>query len=198
MNRLRDFLWSGNEMDKMQGMQEHISAETGITDGTHDLLSAAKLPLNPQTDCLFFHKHHGLPLEIRTMIFEYVLASYEDYSRPRRCPPLESPHLCSDERYYQEALNSGHRGLYYHRSVDTALLRTCQLIYRETYLTPITENTHALYYSPIAVWSKVAATYFQCMTLQRSSFLNTVVTRLQTLNGFGARLVLPICVSSVE
>ena len=160
---------AGNDPDKKQGTQEHVNAETYGNDGTHNLISAARLPIDPQTDCPFFHTHSGLPLEIRTMIFEYVLASYEDFSRPRHSPPTVSTQLKTD-RLYEETLNSGHQGLHYHRHVDTALLRTCQRIYRETYLTPIIKNTHALYYGPIGVCSTspgVAATYFQRMTSQQ-------------------------------
>lgn len=160
---------TGNGLDRKQGTQEHINPENCSTDGTHNLISAAQLPIDPQTDCAFFHTHRGLPVEIRTMIFEYALASYEDYSRPRHSKPTESIAL-SSSLVYQEALNSGHLGLHYHRRVDTALLRTCQRIYRETYLTPIIKNTHALYYGPMGVCSTspgVAATYFQSMTSQQ-------------------------------
>ncbi|KAL8786669.1 MAG: hypothetical protein Q9195_008123 [Heterodermia aff. obscurata] len=158
-----------NDLNKKQGTQEQINADTYSTHRTHDLISAAQQPIDPQTNCLFFHTHHGLPLEIRTMIFEYVLASYEDYSRPRHPPPVLSTQLSSD-RLRKEALDSGHLGLYYHRRVDTALLRTCQRIYRETYLTPIIRNTHSLYYGPRGVCSTspgVAATYFQGMAPQQ-------------------------------
>ena len=160
---------TGNDQDKKQGTQEHVVAETCGTDGTHNLVSAAQLPIDLQTGCLLFHTDRGLPFEIRTMIFEYVLASYEDYSRPRHSPPVVSTQL-SPDKLYEEALNSGHLGLHYHRRVDTALLRTCQLIYRETHLMPIIKNTHALYYGPMGVCSTspgVAATYFQCMTTQQ-------------------------------
>ena len=173
---------TGNDLDKRQGTQEHGNAEVYSTDGTHNLISAAQLPIDPQIDCPFFHAHRGLPLEIRSMIFEYVLASYEDHSRPRHSPSRVSTQLNSD-RFYQEALSSGHLGLYYHRRVDTALLRTCQLIYRETYLTPITINTHALYYGLRGIRSTcpgVAATYFQCMAPQQLA----AVKKMQLFVGY--------------
>ena len=161
-----------NDQDKKEGTSQHVNAETSGTDATHRLISAAQLPINPQTGSLLFHTHRGLPLEIRTMIFEYVLASYEDYNRPRLAPSsIRTTQMCPDTAsLYQETLSSGHLGLYFHRSVDTALLRTCQAIYRETCMMPIIKNTHALYYGPMGAcptFPGVAATYFQCMTPQQ-------------------------------
>lgn len=87
--------------------------------------------LNPQKDCSLFNR---LPTELRMMIFQYVLAAQDDISKPY-------PY----NRYYNRP------GYNYHKTISTALLRTCRRIYLETYLYPVSLNelTAWLYRGPL-------------------------------------------------
>jgi hypothetical protein len=82
---------------------------------------------------------YNLPQEIRDAIFELVLTSYEDTSRLYDLGFIRLKH------YYNWA--ESHPGVFYHR-IDTALLRTCRLIYSETRFIPVAISSHILHYTP--------------------------------------------------
>ncbi|KAI9761999.1 MAG: hypothetical protein M1840_001497 [Geoglossum simile] len=75
-----------------------------------------------QLSCPLFTR---IPGEIRTRIFEFALAEYDDTFRP-----------------YDETAFYYRPGYHYRQRIDTALLRTCRLIYLEARLIPIVINEH--------------------------------------------------------
>lgn len=92
------------------------------------LLEIAPENSHPQTQSPLFAI---LPSEVRNQIFEYVVCQTFDYS----CPVSRTSHL--------------HRpGHEYRSHTDTALLRTCRLVYYETRSIPLQSATHHLYEAP--------------------------------------------------
>ncbi|KAI9769725.1 MAG: hypothetical protein M1839_003601 [Geoglossum umbratile] len=69
-----------------------------------------------------------IPGELRTRIFEFALAEYDDTAHP-----------------YEETAFYYRPGYYYRQRIDTALLRTCRLIYLEAHLIPIAINEHTFW-----------------------------------------------------
>ena len=106
---------------------------------------------------------YNLPQEIRDAIFELVLTSYEDTSRLYDLGFIRLKH------YYDWA--ESHPGVFYHRVIDTALLRTCRLIYSETRFIPVAINSHVLHYSPnftpLSPLSNSATKYFGKLTSEQ-------------------------------
>ncbi|KAH0539055.1 hypothetical protein FGG08_004401 [Glutinoglossum americanum] len=80
----------------------------------------------PQPNCPLFTR---IPPELRTRIYEYALAEYDDLDHPYR----------EDTFYYRP-------GYHYHRRIDTSLLLTCRLVYLESHLIPLSVNEHVFYY----------------------------------------------------
>ena len=83
-------------------------------------------PTNPQLQCPLFI---CIPPEIRNYIFELVLTSYDDKTRPYK----------KTAYYYRPS----HR---YARKIDTALLLTCRRVYAETEAVPAMLNEHTSWY----------------------------------------------------
>ena len=92
--------------------------------------------INPQATSIFFRTERGFPPEVRNLIFDFSLMSYEDQTRPREF--ADWGQSCS----HWETLSGYHltRARLFH--IDTALLRTCRLMYQETCLVPAAINTH--------------------------------------------------------
>ena len=79
----------------------------------------------PQTESVLFNKFPG---EIRDLIFYYALCDYEDKSD-----------LYDENTCYRRP------GYFAPRRTDTALLRTCQQVYREAWFLPWTAREHTLF-----------------------------------------------------
>lgn len=79
----------------------------------------------PQTQSVLFKSFPG---EIRDYIFYYALCDYEDNSVP-----------------YDENTCYRRPGYFAPRRTDTALLRTCQQVYREAWFLPWTTKDHTLF-----------------------------------------------------
>ena len=88
----------------------------------------AASPLSNQSTCSLIKM---LSPELRNMIWELALTSYEDKTKPRR--DTES-----------DTYRPGH---FCQRRTNTVLIRTCQLIYYETYLILAACNIHTVFYS---------------------------------------------------
>ena len=84
-------------------------------------------PLSNQSTCSLIKM---LSPELRRMIWELALISYEDKTKPR---------IDKESDTYRP-------GHFCHRRTDTSLIRTCQLIYYETHLTPAACNIHTIFY----------------------------------------------------
>ena len=79
----------------------------------------------PQTESVLFNKFPG---EIRDLIFYYALCDYEDKSD-----------LYDENTCYRRP------GYFAPRRTDTALLRTCQQVYREAWFLPWAAREHTLF-----------------------------------------------------
>lgn len=110
-------------------------------------------PVNPQPLCPFY----TLPTEIRHIIFELALTSYEDTSRPLDIKAT-MPHKYRIQFQYRP-------GHFCHRRTDTALLRTCRRVHEETSLLPAAVNAHELCFKRLSYPIPISATnYFDRMT----------------------------------
>ena len=99
---------------------------------------------DPQAACPLFHGRVYLPQEIRQIVFQLALQSYEDTTKPRQLDCSEWP---SDK---VERANGKYRpGHFHHRRIDTALLLTCRRIYDETYTLPVKVNRHTVWYDRV-------------------------------------------------
>jgi hypothetical protein len=78
-----------------------------------------------QVSCPLFTR---IPGELRTRIFEFALTEYDDLRHP-----------------YDENTFYYRPGYHYRQRIDTALLRTCRLIYLEAHLIPIAINEHTFW-----------------------------------------------------
>ena len=120
---------------------------------------------NPQSACPFFRPERGLPREIRELIFQLALTSYEDKSRPRNIEVVKKNDVAFTDNTDYARYRPGHFCI---RRTDTALLRTCKAIYQETHLLPIAVNQHTLWYSHVPAVRTLPATtasdYFNAMT----------------------------------
>ncbi|KAL6721477.1 hypothetical protein ACLMJK_000580 [Lecanora helva] len=67
-----------------------------------------------------------------------VVTSYEDVSKPLVIGKKVG------YKQYRRVESSYRPGLFHRRRTDTALLRTCRAVYRETCLLPVSENIHRL------------------------------------------------------
>ena len=145
------------------------SKAAAIASATEARSKQLSMPIDkadPQTACPFFHGKLHLPQEIRSMIFEFALTSYEDSAQPRRLCDYEH------EGYPEADENMKYRpGHFCHRRIDTALLFTCRRIYMETCQLPVTINTHVLWYRHVYMGSspnaRTARDYFKLMTQEQ-------------------------------
>lgn len=84
-----------------------------------------QLPSSDQQSCKLFT---DLPGEVRDLIYEYVLADFEDMENEYDL------HTCYRRPEY-----------FAPRKTDTAILRTCQAVYEEAWYLPWTSSRHTFY-----------------------------------------------------
>lgn len=111
----------------------------------------------PQLESIIFNK---IPGEIRDLIFYYALCDYEDKSS-----------LYDENTCYRRP------GYFAPRRTDTALLRTCQRVYRETWFLPLTTREHTLF---LAWPSRCPVRVTEAKELQKAlSLINTIHGRTE-------------------
>ena len=122
------------QIDSIQPRQP--SSEVQATKGRP---ARSKSAFDSQIDCPFFHPARGLPREIRNIIYEMALTSYEDACE-RRFRDAIGP------RPYGDRFDNVPPCKFCFRRTSTALLRTCRAIYQETRLLPVALNVQILWY----------------------------------------------------
>ncbi|KAI9858417.1 MAG: hypothetical protein M1813_007521 [Trichoglossum hirsutum] len=104
----------------------HISSPETSPGPFEPLASTFQKTYYPQPGCPLFTR---IPPEIRTRIFEFALSEYDDVEGP-----------------YEENSHYYRPGYHYRHRIDTNLLLTCQLVYLEAHLIPLSINEHVFYF----------------------------------------------------
>src|SRR4051812_23394543 len=127
-------------------------------------LTFAPESVNPQYDCPLFH---SIPGEVRNYIFQLALSDFED-----------KENIYKDETCYKRPEYLAPR------KTDTALLRTCKLVYSEAWFRPWASTEQSFYLTWAMRRPPRVSTIFQVQKTLKQLHAMGVDTRIQHVRVF--------------